>query len=288
MPGRYFFSSQGWLKNVAPHEPGLVGDRRLDQRAHPAPAHRARADQRTSTTTLAVSPGTSAATVRAVCRPRGRCSSSAADLEPEQLGGRLCLLARGNLELRRPSRRARPAHRRVEQLARVKVLVGGEGAHARIVAARGGRSRQLSGLAATTRPAGRRRRARLDAVGHQPATRAVSGAPSPAMQVTSSASSESCSSTSRSVASGPPQATSSSSTKPTASPAAKRPCRRRGRRGPRHRCARARARRASPRRWPRRRGRASSASAAASPACWERDLTTLTCLSESSRRARRP
>ena len=75
MPGRYLRSSQGWLKNVALVTP--VASATVASTSGFMPRRRTGREviERTSTSTVAVSPGTSVATVRASPVSRGRCSS---------------------------------------------------------------------------------------------------------------------------------------------------------------------------------------------------------------------
>jgi hypothetical protein len=80
VPGRYLRSSHGWLKNVA--FIGPVASATTASTSGRMPRRRTEREviERTSTTTVAVSPGTSWSIVRASPRSRGRCSSSAPTL----------------------------------------------------------------------------------------------------------------------------------------------------------------------------------------------------------------
>ena len=105
-------TSHGWLKNVAFIDAGVVGDGRLDQRPHPAPAHRARGDAaHLDDHGRALARRRAAATARASRRSRGRCSSRSPTVSGPSACGRL--LGLGALERQRPAqpRRPRVAHR---------------------------------------------------------------------------------------------------------------------------------------------------------------------------------
>ena len=75
MPAGYLPASHGWLKNVAFIAP--VPSTTVASTSGRIPRRRTgrEAMERTSTTTVAVSPATSCATERASRRSRGRCSS---------------------------------------------------------------------------------------------------------------------------------------------------------------------------------------------------------------------
>ena len=89
VPGRYLRSSHGWLKNVA--FIGPVASATIASTSGRIPRRRTGrlVIERTSTTTVAVSPGARSATVRASRRSRGRCSSRSPTVcSPRPLGRR--------------------------------------------------------------------------------------------------------------------------------------------------------------------------------------------------------
>ena len=75
MPGRYLRSSHGWLKNVAFIVPVSSATTASTSGRMPRRRTGRLVIERTSTTTVAVSPGASSTIVRASWRSRGRCSS---------------------------------------------------------------------------------------------------------------------------------------------------------------------------------------------------------------------
>ena len=75
VPGRYLRSSHGWLKNVAFIVPVSSATTASTSGRIPRRRTGRLAIERTSTTTVAVSPGLSSISVRASWRSRGRCSS---------------------------------------------------------------------------------------------------------------------------------------------------------------------------------------------------------------------
>ena len=75
MPGRYLRSSHGWLKNVAFIGPLASATTASTSGRMPRRRTGREVMERTWTSTVATSPGTSSETVRAAARSRGRCSS---------------------------------------------------------------------------------------------------------------------------------------------------------------------------------------------------------------------
>src|SRR3954470_23677305 len=259
------------------HHAGAVADDGLDERAHPPPpdraaAHAAHLDEH------------GRRLLEAELADRARLAGVAREVleqlldrrDVERLG---CRRGGRRLPCHRPAQRARPrpAHGRAGERVGVELLGGGEGArrHAGMLGHSADNSHHQPGWppsesSSSTPP------------GASAAIRASpSGAPAPEITVTSSAPSPSSVITASSVGSASPHATISSSTKPTASPTAKRPpasARAAGATPPVRSAARtssiAAALSAALR-------SGASATAADSPACCERVATTTTSFSAS-------
>ena len=224
-------------------QPRLVEERRLHRArcrrprwprpaaAYPAGAPGARRCARTSTTTVAVSPGTS-------CGDGARLAPVAREVLEQVADGQS---APATLPRARPwprrARAARPAATGAGSApapaassAGSRVRGRGERGGGHLAEADDDRGRGGSGdsLSGEQPPVARLAARRESSNSTSPAASAwtvssSSGASAPRRQVISSAFAASCSSTSRSVSPGSPQATISSSTKPTASPSRKRP-----------------------------------------------------------------
>jgi len=125
--GRVLALQPGLVEERRLHGPGLVGDRRQDERLHPAPAHGPARDRAHLDDDRGALPGRQRGDgARLAAVAREVLQQIADGLQPELLGGVGC---RRRRDLQRPQqhRRPRPAQRRVQEVVMVEFVGAGEG-----------------------------------------------------------------------------------------------------------------------------------------------------------------